>query len=88
MFVLKLPRFFTRLYGEQKSAAISNLKYIWTSSSRSYKVLALEIFSIKLLDLRIIYLTFVHLDQRPIGRCGPRAPKQQRQSGTQRPFGR
>ena len=28
MFVLKLPRFFTRLYGEEKSAAISKLTYI------------------------------------------------------------
>ena len=33
-------------------------------------------------------LSFVHLDQRPIGSCGPRAPKQQRTRGTQRPFGR
>ena len=34
------------------------------------------------------YLSFVHLDQSPIGSCGPRAPKQQRTRGTQRPFGR
>ena len=40
MFVLKLPRFFTRLYGEEKSAAISKLIQIWTPSS-SYIVLAL-----------------------------------------------
>ena len=32
--------------------------------------------------------SFVHLDQRPMRRCGPRAPKQQRPRGTQRPFGR
>ena len=30
MFVLKLPRFLTRLYGEEKSAAISNQTYIWS----------------------------------------------------------
>ena len=30
MFVWKLPRFFTRLYGEGKRAAISKLTYIWT----------------------------------------------------------
>ena len=33
-------------------------------------------------------VSFVHLDQRPVGRCGPRAPKQQSTRGTQRPFGR
>ena len=42
MFVLKLPRFFTRLYSEGKRAAISKLKYIRTPSSRSYIVFALD----------------------------------------------
>ena len=41
MFVLKLPRFFTRLYGEGKRAVISKLTYIWTLLSRSYIVFAL-----------------------------------------------
>ena len=41
MFVLKLVRFFTRLYGEGKRAAISKSTYIWTLSSRSYIVFAL-----------------------------------------------
>ena len=41
MFVLKLPRFFTRLYGEEKRATISKLIYISTPSSRSYIVFAL-----------------------------------------------
>ena len=35
MFVLKLPRFFTRLCHEEKIAAISKLTYIWTPSSPS-----------------------------------------------------
>ena len=35
MFVLKLPRFFTRQYGEEKRAAISKLTYIWTSVESS-----------------------------------------------------
>ena len=42
MFVLKLPRFFTRLYGKRNSAAISKLTYIWTPSSRSCIILALD----------------------------------------------
>ena len=41
MFVLKLPRFFTRLYSGEKRAAISKLTYIWTPSSRSYIVFTL-----------------------------------------------
>ena len=45
MFVLKLPRFFTRLFGEGKKAAISKLTYIWTPSSRSYIVFALNILT-------------------------------------------
>ena len=32
--------------------------------------------------------SFVHLEQSPIGLCGPRVPKQQRPRGMQRPFGR
>ena len=43
MFVLKLPPFFTGLNGERKRAAISKLTFIWTLSSRSYIVFALEI---------------------------------------------
>ena len=42
MFVLKLPRFFTHLYGAGKRAAISKPTYIWTSLSRSYIILALK----------------------------------------------
>ena len=45
MFVLKLPRFFTRLYGDytvEKRAVFTRLTYIWTSSSRSYIVFALK----------------------------------------------
>ena len=38
---LKLPCFFNRLYGKEKSAVISKLTYILTPSSRSYIVLAL-----------------------------------------------
>ena len=38
MFGLKLPRFFTRIYCEEKSAEISNLTYTWTSSNRFYIV--------------------------------------------------
>ena len=41
MFVLKLPLFFTQLYGEEKRAAISKLTYIGTPSSCSYIVFAL-----------------------------------------------
>ena len=41
MFVLKLPPFFTQLYGDGKRAAISKLTYIWTQSSRSYIVFVL-----------------------------------------------
>ena len=33
------------------------------------------------------YVSFVHLEQSPIGGCGPRVPKQQRPRGTQRPIG-
>ena len=43
MFVLKLPHFFTRLYGEGKRAPISKLTYSLIPSSRSYIVLALKI---------------------------------------------
>ena len=31
-------------------------------------------------------VSFVHLEQSPIGLCEPRVPKQQRPRGTQRPF--
>ena len=41
MFDLKLPRFFPRLRGEGKGAAISKLIYSLTASSISYTVLAL-----------------------------------------------
>ena len=44
MFVLKLPLFFPRLYGEGKRAAISKLTYIWTPSSGSYIIFALVLF--------------------------------------------
>ena len=39
MYVMKLPLFFNRLCGEGKSAAISNLAYILTPSSRFYIIL-------------------------------------------------
>ena len=42
MFVLKLPHFFTRLHGEEKSTRISKLTYPLTPLSRSYIVFALE----------------------------------------------
>ena len=42
MPVLRLPLFFTCLYSEEKSAAVSKLTCIWTPSSRSYIVLALD----------------------------------------------
>ena len=45
MFVLKLP-LFSLAYTVKKSAAISKLTYIWTTSSRSYIVLALKTQSI------------------------------------------
>ena len=43
MFVLKLPHFFTRLYGEKKEAAILKLTFIRTPSIRFYIVFALAI---------------------------------------------
>ena len=42
MFILKLPRFFTRLYDEEKRAAIKKITYIQTPLSRSYIVFALS----------------------------------------------
>ena len=51
MFDLKLPRFFTRLYGEWNRAAISRSTYIWTPSSRTYIVFA--VVSIELILLAV-----------------------------------
>ena len=44
MFVLKLPRFFRRQYGEGKSTAISKLIYHLTPSSHSCIIIALVEF--------------------------------------------
>ena len=54
MFVLKLPPFLTRLYGEGKRAAISKLTYIWTPSCHSYIVFSLDVtnFELKLTLLK------------------------------------
>ena len=41
----KFAALFHRLYGEGKKAAISKLTYIWTPSSRSYIVFALNILT-------------------------------------------
>ena len=53
MFVMKLARFFTRLYDEGKRAAISKLTYIWTPSSRSDIVFALAYQSCSMSKLSI-----------------------------------
>ena len=47
MFALKLPRFFTRLYGKGKRAGISKLTYIRILSSRSYIVFALTLYEMQ-----------------------------------------
>ena len=36
-----MPRFFTRLYGEEERAAISKFTYIWNQSSRYFIAFAL-----------------------------------------------
>ena len=61
MFVLNLAHFFTRLYGEGSRAANSILTYIWTPSSRSYIVFALEL-CVYYTD--ILHVVFTSLEQQ------------------------
>ena len=56
MFVLKLPRFFTRKYDQEKSTAISNLTHFMTPSSCSYIVSALV--SLFFMSLLLLFLPF------------------------------
>ena len=61
--VFEIVAFFTRLYSEEKSAAISKLTYIWTTSSPSYIFLALEwnALTLKCCDVEMLIVEMLWL---------------------------